>query len=81
MRENTLTACRQSVCKIGGAAGSVKLKFALFSSFPAIVCMVWQTVKALWHFINNLQRKRRFILLRQTVAAGVEQGTAPGARR
>jgi hypothetical protein len=52
MRENKLTACRQSSCKIGGAAGSVKLKFALFSSFPAIVCTVWLKVKALERFIN-----------------------------
>ena len=81
MRENKLTACRQSVCKIGGAAGSVKLKFALFSSFPAIVRMVWQQLKALWRFINKLQRKRGVIVLRLTLASGVEPGTAPGAHR
>ncbi len=44
MRENTLTACRQSGCKIGCPAGSVKLKFALFSSIPAIARLVWQPV-------------------------------------
>ncbi len=44
MRENTLTACRQSGCKIGCPAGSVKLKFALFSSIPAIAGLVWQRV-------------------------------------
>ena len=40
MRENTLTACRQSGCKIGGPAEPVKFKFALFSWIPAIAAPV-----------------------------------------
>ena len=40
-RENMLTACRQSGCKIGCPAESVKFKFALFSRIPAISQIVW----------------------------------------
>ena len=46
-RENVLTACRQSVRKIGGPARSVKLKFALFFWIEVIVVAVLQPRQAL----------------------------------
>ncbi len=50
MREKMLTTFRQSVCKIGGSAGPVKLKFALFFAIPAIVASMSRERSSLARF-------------------------------